>query len=65
MAASVRRDLHLDVKMVEGHYGEFTVLMDGDVILSGGPLAFLGVLPSAQEVRKAIENRLRAGPVSG
>ena len=39
----LRRELHLDVQMTEGHYGEFTVLVDGEEVASGGPLAFLGV----------------------
>ena len=59
MAASLRRDLHLEVEMVEGHYGEFTVLVDGEKIIGGGPLGFIGVLPSVREVRTLVERRLR------
>ncbi|MCM3877027.1 MAG: hypothetical protein NEA02_11485 [Thermoanaerobaculia bacterium] len=60
MAASLRRDLDLEVELVEGRYGEFTVLVDGEEIVSGGPLGFVGVLPSARKVRKLVELRLRA-----
>ena len=60
MAASLRRDLHLEVEMVEGHYGEFTVLVDGEKLIGGGPLGFVGVLPSVRTVRELVEQRLRA-----
>ena len=60
MAASLRRDLHLEVETVEGHYGEFTVLVDGEQLISGGPLGFVGVLPSVRKVRELVERRLRA-----
>jgi hypothetical protein len=61
VAASLRRDLHLEVEMVEGHYAEFTVLVDGQKIIGGGPLGFIGVLPSVRKVRELVERRLR-GP---
>lgn len=60
MAASLRRNLNLEVELVEGHYGEFTVLVDGEKIIGGGPLGFIGVLPSVREVRALVEGRLRA-----
>lgn len=34
--------------------------MDGQEILRGGKLAFLGVLPSVQSVREVIEREMRA-----
>ena len=64
MAASLRRDLHVEVEMVEGHYGEFTVLVDGDKVIGGGPLGFVGVLPSVRRVRELVDQRLRA-PTKG
>jgi len=60
VAASLRRDLHLEVETVEGRYGEFTVLMDGEMIVGGGPLGFVGVLPSVRKVRDLVEQRLPA-----
>jgi hypothetical protein len=54
----LRRDLDVEVKTEAGHYGEFRVFVDGDEVLSGGPLAFLGVLPSVNEVRDAVERKL-------
>lgn len=58
MAASLRRDLHLEVKITEGHYGEFTVLIDGEVILRGGPLSFIGVLPSVGDVQALVKAKV-------
>ena len=60
MAAALRRDPRLEVELVEGHYGEFRVLVDGEEILSGGALGFVGVLPSVRKVRQLVERRVRA-----
>lgn len=64
MAAALRRDPRLEVEMVEGHYGEFRVLVDGEEIISGGALGFAGVLPSVRKVRQLVE-RLLARETSG
>jgi len=48
----------MPVETVPGRYGEFTVLVDNQPVLSGGPLAFLGVLPTKQRVRRAVAQRL-------
>lgn len=60
MAASLRRNLNLEVELVDGHYGELSVLVDGEKIIGGGPLGFIGVLPSVRRVRELVERRLRA-----
>ena len=62
MAASLRRDLHLEVETVEGRYGEFAVLVDGEEVIRSGPLGFVGVLPSVRTVRDLVERKLRASP---
>ena len=54
----MRRELATDVDMVHGRYGEFKVLVDGDVVIDGGALGFLGVLPSAKQVVGAVRTRL-------
>ena len=64
VAARIRRELGTDVDMVHGRYGEFKVLVDGDVAIDGGALGFLGVLPSAQKVVETVRGRL-AGPSAG
>jgi len=58
VAADLRRELGMPVETVPGRYGEFTVLVDNQPVLSGGPLAFLGVLPTKQRVRRAVAQRL-------
>jgi hypothetical protein len=60
VAARIRRELHADVDMVRGNYGEFKVLVDGQILIDGGALAFLGVLPSGREVLEALRARLSA-----
>ena len=58
VAARIRRELGADVDMVHGRYGEFKVLVDGDIVIDAGSLAFLGVLPSGQTVVDAVRGRL-------
>lgn len=58
MAADLRDELGADVKLEDGHYGEFVVLVDGEEVINGGPLAFLGVLPSVKEVRRIVAERV-------
>ena len=50
MAERIRRELAADVEMVHGRYGEFKVLVDGKTVTDGGPLAFLGVMPSGNDI---------------
>jgi hypothetical protein len=52
--------LDIEVETVSGHYGEFKVFVDGEEVLSAGPLAFLGVLPTIDDVRTAVERKIRA-----
>lgn len=61
MAASLRRHLPVEVETVEGRYGEFTVLMDGEELIRSGPLGFVGVLPGVRTVRELVERKLRKG----
>ncbi len=48
--------------MVHGRYGEFKVLVDGDVVVDAGALAVVGVLPTKRQVRAAVRDRLRDRP---
>ena len=65
MAARIRRQLHTDVDMVHGSYGQFQVLVDNVVLIDGGALAFVGVLPSVRKVTEAVRARLAsAGPAA-
>ena len=47
--------------MVRGHYGEFQVLVDDKVVVDGGNLAALGVLPSGRKVVDVVRTRLARG----
>jgi hypothetical protein len=62
-AAYLRRELGIDVGLEEGHYGELSVLVDGEEVISGGALAFMGVLPSLRRIRDAVEAKM-AAPVN-
>lgn len=61
MAARIRRELKAEVEMVRGHYGEFKVLVDDKVVVDGGKLAALGVLPSGRKVVETVRERLARG----
>jgi len=58
VAARLRRELGVDVEMARGRYGEFKVLVDGEIVIDPGALAVLGVLPSGQKVVAAVRSRL-------
>jgi hypothetical protein len=58
VAARLRRELHADVDMERGRYGEFKVLVDGETVVDGGSLAVLGVLPSGRKVLEAVRLKL-------
>ena len=58
MAAQLRRELHADVEMVKGQYGEFKVLVDGALVVDAGAAAFLGVLPSRRKILAAVRERM-------
>jgi hypothetical protein len=40
--------------MVHGHYAEYKVLVDGKVVMDGGALTALGVVPSGQKIVEAV-----------
>jgi hypothetical protein len=64
VAAALRQDPSLTVELAPGHYGEFTVLVDGKEVVSAGAIAMLGILPSIRVVQDAIE-RARAQSSQG
>ena len=59
-ATFLRRELGVDPVVVEGHYGELSVEVDGEEVIDAGALAFLGVLPSLRRIRDAVAARLDA-----
>jgi hypothetical protein len=58
VAARIRRELHADVELEKGRYGQFKVLVDGETVIDGGALAALGVLPSGRKVLDAVRAKL-------
>ena len=54
----IRRELETEVEMVRGKYGEFKFLVDDKVVIDGGALAFLGLLPSSDQVLDAVKTAL-------
>jgi hypothetical protein len=58
VAARIRRELETEVEMVRGKYGEFKFLVDDKVVIDGGALAFLGLLPSSDQVLDAVKTAL-------
>ena len=64
VAAKLRRALNTDVDLVKGRYGELKVLVDGKVVVDGGALVTLGIMPSAKKVLETVRP-LIAQPASG
>jgi hypothetical protein len=58
VAARLRRELKTEVDAVHGRYGEYKVLVDGDLVVDGGALVILGVMPSARKIVEQVRARL-------
>ena len=54
MAARIRKELETEVDMIRGRYGEFKILVDEKIVIDGGALAVLGVLPSGRKILDAV-----------
>ena len=54
----MRRDLGIEVDMVHGRYGEYKVLVDGKIVIDGGPLTALGIVPASRKVVEAVQASL-------
>lgn len=57
-AARLRRELGIEVDTIHGRYGEYKVLVDGDLVLDGGPMVILGLMPSTRKIVDAVRDRL-------
>lgn len=61
MAARIREALSVEVEERAGAYGEFTVLVDGEPVRRGNPIATaFALVPPADDVIKAVRERLEA-----
>jgi len=63
-AAALEREFGVEVTLVDGRYGELSVVVDDEEVVAAGPLGFLGVLPTLARIRSAVAKRLRS-PASG
>jgi hypothetical protein len=58
----MRRELGVGVDLVHDHYGELRVLVDDRIVVDGGALAFLGIMPSAREIINLVQEALQVQP---
>lgn len=58
MAARLRRELGIEVDAIHGNYGEYKVLVDDEIVVDGGRLVILGVMPSARKIVGEVRERL-------
>jgi hypothetical protein len=58
VAARLRKDLARDVFLEHGDYAEFTVLVGDEVVIHGGAMTALGILPPYERVLAAVRERL-------
>jgi hypothetical protein len=59
VAARIRKHLGVEVKLVPGDYGEYTVLVDGEEVARAGRFGVLGVVPPPAQVIRDVAARLR------
>jgi len=59
VAARLRRELQTDVDLVKGRYGELKVLVDDKVVVDGGALVALGIMPSGKKVVDTVRPLIR------
>lgn len=60
VAARIRSELGVDVEMVRGKYGVYKVLVDGEVVVDGGPRVIIGIMPPARKTLQLVRARLGA-----
>ena len=58
MAAKLKEELATEVEMIHGNYGEFKVLVDGNVVSDAGLKATLGIVPSDESILSAVRKAL-------
>lgn len=58
----LRRDLGVEVTLEPGPYGSFKVRVGDATVVDAGALAFLGVLPTLDEIRARVAEHLHTRP---
>ncbi len=51
----------MDVEMVHGRWGDFTVLVDDESVIHVGALSTIAILPSASKILESVRARLSQG----
>jgi len=59
VAARLRRELGIEVDEIPSHYGDFTVIVDGEAIRRGHAVAVVfGQIPNAEQIVADVRERL-------
>jgi hypothetical protein len=58
VAVRILKELGIQVQLEHGTYGEYRVILDGQVIIDGGSRVVIGVYPSASGIMEAVRSRL-------
>jgi hypothetical protein len=45
--------------MIHGHYAEYKVLVDGEVVIDGGALTALGIVPASKKIVETVRAHLK------
>ena len=61
MADRIERELGIEVEKIKGHYGEYKILVDGEILINGGAKVVLGLYPSGKKAVEAVKKRLAEG----
>jgi hypothetical protein len=61
VAARLRRELGIEVDSIHGHYGEYKVLVDDEIVVDGGAMVIIGLMPPAKKTVDAVRARLASG----
>jgi hypothetical protein len=56
----IKEELGVDVELIHGKYGEYKVLVDGEVVLNGGARVVMGLFPSIDSLVKVVRDRVKA-----
>ncbi|MGQ0642636.1 MAG: hypothetical protein ACT4P6_17985 [Gemmatimonadaceae bacterium] len=58
----LRRDLGVEVDLLQGPYGSLKIFVDDEEVVDAGVLAFMGVMPTLAHIRERVAARLQRTP---
>jgi hypothetical protein len=59
VTARLRRELGIDVEMEHGRYGEFKVLVDGQLVVDGIAMGTMGFPPTSKKIVELVRAHLQ------